>query len=206
MMGAKRRAGVVDDGQVTDEPIPPRRRMAPDGRPIGGRKLRNSVPALIAFLGPFAVAGVAIGGAESTRLPDGSHLGWPDWIVATVVTAIAFVVGWGYARCWMRFDESTVTIRNPLHRHVLPFDEIERFTIEPRFPHPFWCVCRCRDDRAIVCVAINNGDPPTRELVANFNAIVHGDPHNGTSDAKPSVGQAEPPFRPPAEGRSTLSE
>jgi hypothetical protein len=154
------------------DPSVPAQRLAPDGRPIVGRKLRNWVTALLALVGAVAGSAIVIAAGIGSRLPHGQRLPWADWIFPLAAVAVMLVFAAGYARCYVSFDASTVIVRNPFRRHVLAFDEIEYFRIGARPPFPFMCICRCVNGTEIACVAITNGDAHTRRLVADFNAIV----------------------------------
>jgi hypothetical protein len=157
---------------VSDEAQVPIRRLAPDGRPIEGRKLRNAVPALLASAGTISAAVLIVGMTARATYPDGRD--WPLVVKLPplLLALVMVVVGCSYARCYVRLGEGRVTIRNPVRRRVVDFDQVEHFEIGRRFPLPYVCILHQRDGRTVVCVAITNDDAPTRQLIRDFNSIV----------------------------------
>jgi hypothetical protein len=160
-----------DDERVTEANMPARG-LARDGRRISQRKLRNTVPAVLAVLGATAGSAIIISNGLITRLPDGHRLPWTDWIFPLALVAVMVGGAFGYARCFLRIDSSSLTIQNPLHRHVLTYDDVQSFGLERRAPLPYVCVCHGKNGRDIPCVAITNGNEATRRLVADLNEMI----------------------------------
>ena len=95
-------------------------------------RVRNTTLAVLALVGGIGLAifnTAVIVSLVGSRTTAGTRIGLAEAIVPAVWTVplVGALLCWG--RCWVGVSSTSVIVRNPLRRYVLPIESVDRFLI-----------------------------------------------------------------------------
>jgi hypothetical protein len=170
---------------------------ATDGESAGTVRETNKANKLVWALLACALLAIYIGGLVAlARSAVGADLGDVAALGVLFVPAVAFVVR--CATCWVSVSPTTVVIRNPIRRHVLPVARVQRFIILPGWRLPYMAAAVLDDGRLVRCWGLPDGDEPAQRRLLRLNRAL------GVHDTA-IEGAPEPGVKPPRSWRARLA-